>query len=66
MKRSIVRSGHKIEDATLEEEFWEGLQAIAKKQGKTISQLIVKIDERGSPNLFSAIRMFVLRHYRDE
>jgi predicted DNA-binding ribbon-helix-helix protein len=69
MKRSIVRSGHKtsiFEDATLEDEFWEGLQAIAKKQGKTISQLIVKIDEHSLANLSSAIRMYVLRHYRDE
>jgi predicted DNA-binding ribbon-helix-helix protein len=42
-------------------------QAIAKTQGKTISQLIIKInDESDLGNLCSAIRMFVLRYYRDE
>ena len=66
LKRSIVRSGHKT-NATLENEFWEGLRAIAKEQGETISQLIAKIDdERDLANLSSAIRMFVLRYYRDE
>jgi predicted DNA-binding ribbon-helix-helix protein len=66
MRRSIVRSGHKT-SATLEDEFWEGLQEIAKEQGGTISQLIAKIDrERDLANLSSAIRMFVLRYYRDE
>jgi predicted DNA-binding ribbon-helix-helix protein len=66
LKRSIVRSGHKT-NATLENEFWEGLRAIAKEQGETISQLIAKIDdERDLANLSSAIRMFVLRYYRDQ
>ena len=66
LKRSIVRSGHKT-TTTLENEFWEGLRAIAKEQGETISQLIAKIDdERDLANLSSAIRMFVLRYYRDQ
>ena len=44
-----------------------GLQAIAKKQGKTISQLIIQInDQHDLGNLSSAIRMFVLRYYRNE
>jgi len=66
LRRWIVRSGYRT-SATLEDDFWEGLQAIAKEQGKTISQLIIKInDERDLGNLSSAIRMFVLRYYRDE
>ena len=66
LRRSIVRSGHKT-SATLEDEFWQGLRAIAKEQGETISQLIAKIDhEREFANLSSAIRMFVLRYYRDQ
>ena len=62
-KRLIVRST----SANLEDDFREGLQAIAKKQGKTISQLIIQInDQHDLGNLSSAIRMFVLRYYRNE
>ena len=66
LRRLIVRSGYRT-TTTLEDEFWEGLQAIAKTQGKTISQLIIQInDQHDLGNLSSAIRMFVLRYYRNE
>jgi predicted DNA-binding ribbon-helix-helix protein len=64
-KRSIVIAMHKT-SVSLENEFWESLREIAKGRRETISQLISDIDEgRQFANLSSAIRLFILRHYRD-
>jgi predicted DNA-binding ribbon-helix-helix protein len=67
LKRSIVVSGHKT-SVSLEDEFWTGLREIAVLQQKTLSDLIAGIEEerRKVSNLSSAIRLFVLRHYRDQ
>jgi predicted DNA-binding ribbon-helix-helix protein len=65
-KRSIALAGHKT-SVSLEDEFWECLREIAEKRGETSIKLITDIDaEREFSNLSSAIRMFVLRYYRDE
>jgi predicted DNA-binding ribbon-helix-helix protein len=65
-KRSIIIARHKT-SISLEDEFWAGLREIAKGRGEPISQLISDIhEERNSANLSSAIRLFVLRHYRDQ
>jgi predicted DNA-binding ribbon-helix-helix protein len=65
-KRSIILGGHKT-SVSLEDEFWKSLRQIALERGETGSQLIAEIDaERQSANLSSAIRLFVLRYYRDE
>ena len=64
VKRSIVLAGHKT-SVSLEDAFWEGLKEIAKVQRKTLSDLVGGIDtEREHGNLSSAIRLFVLDHYR--
>jgi predicted DNA-binding ribbon-helix-helix protein len=65
-KRSIIITRHKT-SISLEDAFWESLREIAKGRGEPISQLIADIDEgRQFGNLSSAIRLFVLRHYRDQ
>jgi predicted DNA-binding ribbon-helix-helix protein len=65
-KRSIKIAGHNT-SISLEDEFWAGLREIAKGRGQPISQLIADIDEgRQFANLSSAIRLFVLRHYRGQ
>jgi predicted DNA-binding ribbon-helix-helix protein len=65
-KHSIVLADRKT-SVSLEEEFWKSLRAIARGRGKTLSELLAKIDaDRQSANLSSAIRMFVLRCYCDE
>ena len=52
---------------SLEDEFWESLREIAKGRGEPISKLIAGIEEgRQFANLSSAIRLFVLRHYRNQ
>jgi predicted DNA-binding ribbon-helix-helix protein len=64
VKRSIVIAGHKT-SVSLEDAFWTGLKEIAGSRGATLSDLIGTIDtERQHGNLSSAIRLFVLDHYR--
>jgi predicted DNA-binding ribbon-helix-helix protein len=63
-KRSIAIGGHKT-SVTLEEAFWNGLKEIASDRNLTLSELVTAIDtERPNANLSSAIRLFVLDHYR--
>jgi predicted DNA-binding ribbon-helix-helix protein len=64
VKRSIIIAGHKT-SVSLEDEFWEGLKDIAKEGRLTLSDLVASIKaERRQANLSSAIRLFVLEHYR--
>jgi predicted DNA-binding ribbon-helix-helix protein len=65
IKRSIVVAGHKT-SVSLEDAFWSGLKEIASERGMTLSELVATIDTgRDHGNLSSAIRLFVLGHYRD-
>jgi len=65
-KRSIAVAGRHT-SISLEDEFWQSLRIIARRRGETLSQLLVKIEgDRQSTNLSSAIRLFVLRYYRDQ
>ena len=66
IKRSIVISGHKT-SVSLEDAFWIDLRKIAHAQQVTLSELVTKIDgTREQNNLSSAIRLFVLHHFRNE
>jgi predicted DNA-binding ribbon-helix-helix protein len=66
MKRSVILTGHKT-SVSLEDEFWKGLREIAHERDMTPSELIAAIDaDRERANLSSAIRLFVLRSYRDQ
>jgi len=64
VKRSIAVDGHKT-SVTVEEAFWNGLKEIASDRQLTMSELVSVIDSgRLNANLSSAIRLFVLDHYR--
>jgi predicted DNA-binding ribbon-helix-helix protein len=66
IKRSIVIAGHKT-SVSLEDAFWRGLKEIAIGRDKTVSDLVAEIDTgRPHGNLSSAIRLFVLDHYRGQ
>jgi predicted DNA-binding ribbon-helix-helix protein len=66
VKRSIVIAGHKT-SVSLEDAFWKGLKEIAGARDLTLSDLVSTIDsERRHGNLSSAIRLFVLNHYRSQ
>jgi predicted DNA-binding ribbon-helix-helix protein len=64
VKRSVVIAGHKT-SVSLEDAFWTGLKEIAGGRDMTLSDLVAAIDsERRHGNLSSAIRLFVLDHFR--
>ena len=64
IKRSIVLGGHKT-SVSLEDAFWNGLREIANIRNETLSSLVGSIDVgRQHANLSSAIRLFVLDHFK--
>ena len=64
VKRSVIIDGHKT-SVSLEAPFWLGLRQIAELQQLPLSGLLHAIDAgRDSANLSSAIRVFVLEHFR--
>ena len=66
VKRSIVIANHKT-SVSLEDAFWKSLKDIANDRAVTLSDLVSSIDtERLHGNLSSAIRLFVLDHYRSK
>ena len=64
VKRSVIIGGHKT-SVSLEEPFWANLKQIAHAQRAALSALVAQIDNtREQNNLSSAIRLFVLHHFR--
>src|ERR1700733_15250052 len=66
VKRSIVIAGHRT-SVSLEDDFWSGLKEIGREHKMTLSSLITDINcRRLDTNLSSAVRLFVLRHFRSK
>lgn len=66
IKRSVFVNGHKT-SVSIEEAFWSALKEIAVGRDMAISQLVTEIDvNRQQRNVSSAIRLFVLDHYRSQ
>jgi predicted DNA-binding ribbon-helix-helix protein len=64
-KRSLIINGSRT-SVSVEDAFWSGLREIANLQGVSLSQLTSTVNaERQTANLSSAIRLYVLGHYRD-
>ena len=64
VKRSLEIAGHRT-SVSLEEDFWSALREIAAERDVPIRALVAEIDaRRGDNNLSSAIRLFVLAHFR--
>lgn len=65
VKRSITIAGHRT-SVWVEDPFWDALAEIASKESKSTTALIAEVDRRrpAGSNLSSAIRVFVLDHYR--
>lgn len=64
VKRSIVIAGHKT-SVSLEDQFWDALKEIAANRRSTLSEIVASIDSgRNQGNLSSAIRLYVLSHFR--
>jgi predicted DNA-binding ribbon-helix-helix protein len=65
VKRSIVVGGHKT-SVSIEEAFWIGMKEISGQRSMTLSELVGEIDtNRHQGDLSSAIRLFVLDHFRN-
>ena len=64
IKRSVNIDGHRT-SVSLEDEFWDGLHEVARHKNLTVSELVATIASgRGRNNLSSAVRVFVLNHFR--
>ena len=63
-KRSIKVAGHRT-STSLEPDFWQALQEIARVQNTSMAELIETVDHaRGKTNLSSALRCYILNHYK--
>ena len=63
-KHSLTLNGHRT-SVSLEPEFWQAFRSIAAELGCPLNTLAAEIDTaRGDLGLASAIRLYVLRHYR--
>lgn len=70
-KHSLTLKGHRT-SVSLEDDFWNGFREISAISGLPINVLAAKIDAQRTSaggqmdiGLASAIRLFVLKHYRD-
>ena len=65
ISHSIAIDGHRT-SVSLEDMFWTALKEIAKQRGESLQHLVTNINaNRQSTNLSSAIRMFVLKCYKE-
>lgn len=63
-KHSVVLDGHKT-SVSLERAFWQALAEIANARRVSLNTLIAEIDRSRTGNLSSALRVFVLAHFRE-
>ena len=66
VKHSLTLRGHRT-SVSLEAEFWQAFRKIAAENGRPINDLAAEIDERRGTEtgLASAIRIYVLNHFRE-
>ncbi len=65
LKRSLTIAGHRT-SLSLEPEFWEALQRQAALRNIAVAAIVADIDgTRGTRNLSSAIRVWLLKNAAD-
>lgn len=66
VKRSLTLRGHRT-SVSLEDAFWQAFRDIAEERGQPLNALAAEIDAARDldTGLASAIRLFVLAHFRD-
>lgn len=62
-KRSVKLAGHST-SLSLEGVFWDALKEVAAARGLSLNALIEEIDRERGANLSSAVRVYLLSHYR--
>ena len=66
IKRSIVIDGRKT-SVSLEDAFWVELRNLAMARNLPVGMLVAEIEaKRDHANLYSAIRLHVLQHFRQQ
>ncbi|MEY3532948.1 MAG: hypothetical protein RI979_972 [Pseudomonadota bacterium] len=62
VKHSLTLKGHRT-SVSLETEFWEAFQSLARARGLSLNELAAEVDagRNGDVGLASAIRVWVLR-----
>lgn len=66
-KYSVIIAGQHSTSISLEEDFYQALLDIAKEKNITPFALITEIDlARTTPNLSSAIRIYILKYLQDK
>ncbi|MBE6463467.1 MAG: aryl-sulfate sulfotransferase [Alphaproteobacteria bacterium] len=66
-KYSVIIAGQHSTSISLEEDFYQVLLDIAKEKNTTPFALITEIDlARTTPNLSSAIRVYILKYLQDK
>jgi predicted DNA-binding ribbon-helix-helix protein len=63
IKKSITLKKHRT-SLSLEIEFWEALNKIAKNEKSSIQSLISEIDINRKSSLASSTRVFILQYYK--
>ena len=66
-KLSVIIAGRHQTSISLEAEFIDELKKIAQENSMTINQLVTEIDsKREHENLSSAIRVYILKHLKQQ
>lgn len=65
VKRSFSIDGHRT-SISLEAAFWSALKDVAQQRHVSIAALVREIDQgRGGAGLSSAVRVYLLHHFRE-
>jgi predicted DNA-binding ribbon-helix-helix protein len=62
-KRSVKIAGHST-SLSMEGIFWDALKEVAAQRGLSLNVLIEEIDRGRGTNLSSAVRVYLLNHFR--
>ncbi|MGF1629699.1 MAG: ribbon-helix-helix domain-containing protein [Kiloniellaceae bacterium] len=62
-KRSVKIAGHST-SLSMEGVFWDALKEVAAGRGLSLNALIEEIDRGRGTNLSSAVRVYLLNHFR--
>lgn len=62
-KRSVKIAGHST-SLSMEGVFWDALKQVAAARGLSLNALIEEIDRGRGTNLSSAVRVYLLKHFR--
>lgn len=65
IKRSVNLAGHAT-SISLEQPFWDELGAIATRENRPLSSLILEVDTARGTNLSSALRLYVLAKLKEK